>query len=179
MALKDVWIPQDETMDASPEIPNMLASAIIQNETDIKELKDGGGSGGSGEDANVVFVDVTEWFDLDNGELKYKIDQSYRDIYNKLTKQVDDYRTRGITVIARYDGVQGALISDIFYLEDWELDYMTFTSVNGTVVKTLVWNSDETVTITTQTLATTDQIGDIETSLENIIAKYGLGGDAS
>ena len=35
MSLKDTWIPQDTTMDASPDIPNMLADAIIQNESDI------------------------------------------------------------------------------------------------------------------------------------------------
>ena len=40
MSLKNNWIPQDETMDASPDIPNMLADAIIQNETDIQRLKD-------------------------------------------------------------------------------------------------------------------------------------------
>ena len=52
MALKDTWIPQNETMDASPEIPNMLAEGIINNETqidnlqkDIDVLKEAGNSG--------------------------------------------------------------------------------------------------------------------------------------
>lgn len=35
MSLKDTWTPQTETMDAIPDIPNMLADAIIQNESDI------------------------------------------------------------------------------------------------------------------------------------------------
>lgn len=47
MALKDVWAPQNETMDAIPEIPNMLADAIIKNEADIKKLQENGSSGGS------------------------------------------------------------------------------------------------------------------------------------
>ena len=47
MALKDVWTPQNETMDAIPEIPNMLADAIIKNEADIKKLQENGSSGGS------------------------------------------------------------------------------------------------------------------------------------
>ena len=29
MALKDNWTPQDATMDADPEIPNMIADAVI------------------------------------------------------------------------------------------------------------------------------------------------------
>lgn len=45
MSFKDTWTPQDTTMDASPDIPNMLADAIIQNEADIKELRGNGGSG--------------------------------------------------------------------------------------------------------------------------------------
>lgn len=46
MAFKDVWVPQTKNMDALPEIPNMLADAIIKNEADIKELRESGGSGG-------------------------------------------------------------------------------------------------------------------------------------
>lgn len=42
MSLKDTWTPQDTTMDASPDIPNMLADAIIQNEEDIADLKENG-----------------------------------------------------------------------------------------------------------------------------------------
>lgn len=40
MPLKQTWIPQDKKMDASPEIPNKLADAIIQNEEDIKQLRE-------------------------------------------------------------------------------------------------------------------------------------------
>ena len=32
MSLKETWIPQDATMDASPDIPNMLADAVIKLE---------------------------------------------------------------------------------------------------------------------------------------------------
>ena len=38
MAFKDKWIPQDETMDASPDIPNMLADAIIESEEHIEMI---------------------------------------------------------------------------------------------------------------------------------------------
>lgn len=38
MAFKDKWIPQDETMDASPDIPNMLADAIIESEENIEMI---------------------------------------------------------------------------------------------------------------------------------------------
>lgn len=44
MSLKDKWTPQDITMDASPDIPNMLADAIIQNEEAIKKLAASGGN---------------------------------------------------------------------------------------------------------------------------------------
>lgn len=41
MALKDIWIKQDNSMDANPEIPNMLADAIIELE---KKQGQGGGT---------------------------------------------------------------------------------------------------------------------------------------
>lgn len=38
MSLRDTWTPQDATMDASPDIPNMLADAIIDAEENIKMI---------------------------------------------------------------------------------------------------------------------------------------------
>lgn len=45
MALKDNWIRQDNTMDADASIVNQIADAVIQNEEDIKDLKENGGGG--------------------------------------------------------------------------------------------------------------------------------------
>ena len=45
MALKDTWTPQDDTMVAGPEVVNIIADAVIQNEEDIKDLKENGGGG--------------------------------------------------------------------------------------------------------------------------------------
>ena len=64
MAFKDIWIPQDKTMDASPDIPNMLADAVIANEEELKKLRDEGGTGGgsysdwSDEEKQAVVDDV-------------------------------------------------------------------------------------------------------------------------
>ncbi len=75
MSLKDIWIPQDETMDASPEIPNVLAGAIIQNEVDIDKLKENAGSGnGSIENAAVVagrlLITLSDGREIDAGYVK-------------------------------------------------------------------------------------------------------------
>lgn len=61
MALKDTWIDQDETMDASPEVVNSIARAVIKNEEDIAEIKENGGTGGGGgEDGFSPLATVTQ-----------------------------------------------------------------------------------------------------------------------
>lgn len=61
MPFKDTWIDQDETMDASPEVVNSIAHAVIKNEEDIAEIKENGGTGGgSGEDGFSPLATVTQ-----------------------------------------------------------------------------------------------------------------------
>ena len=91
MAFKDIWISQDETMDASPDIPNMLADAIIQNETDIKSLKDNG-DGSSGSELFVI-----QW----NGA---KGNKTYQEISQAVTERKTPVLYQGDKCIATFSG---------------------------------------------------------------------------
>ena len=97
------------------------------------------------------------------------------------------------------------LVRDVFYLRSWEIGHFEFVSTNRAEIKTLICEleDDEVWTLSKKTLATKEelddaisglrtdidlkalygyidtQIGDIETSLDNVASKYGLGGDAS
>lgn len=59
MSFKDTWIDQDETMDASPEVVNSIARAVIKNEEDIAEIKENGGTGGGGGESEVYIITGT------------------------------------------------------------------------------------------------------------------------
>lgn len=129
MAFKDIWIPQDETMDANPDIPNMLADAIIQNETDIKSFKDnGGGSGGS-----ELFV--IQW----NG---VKGDKPYQEVSQAIAERKTPVLYQGDKCIATFNGmIAGNTISftnfDIlgisevieYLLYEWDLWYVVQSSI--------------------------------------------------
>jgi hypothetical protein len=112
MALKDVWTPQNETMDAIPEIPNMLANAIIQNETDIKELKDGGGSGST----QIMFVEIAENIEADNPH--YEFARSF--------EEIRDWLMNGGYVIGVIGGNGSGNLA--FYATQWLIDSVTFTT---------------------------------------------------
>lgn len=158
MSLKDTWTPQDTTMDASPDIPNMLADAIIQNEEDIADLKENGVD--ASVEPEIMFVGLNN---------SYEPNKTYNDVYYWLCGDENKERT----AIMVYS-IDNDLINDIFYLRDWEMDYMTFVSAKNNVIKTLTWKYDNTCSLTATTLATEDTldeaIGDIETALDNIIA---------
>lgn len=88
MALKDTWIPQDETMDANPDIPNMLADAIIQNEADIKKLREDGGLGSF----------VIQW----DGE---KGDKTYQEVSQAIAERKIPILYQGDKCIATFNGM--------------------------------------------------------------------------
>lgn len=142
MPLKDIWIPQDKTMDAIPEIPNMLASAIIQNEADIKELKDDGGAG----NAQIMFVEIAEVFESDN--LYYEFARPFEEIRDWLMNggyvigKVGSGDICGITYYAT------AWFSDAVYFSD----FIKVTSPSTSEHTELIFWQDESVEIRSHSL---------------------------
>lgn len=142
MALKDIWIPQNETMDASPEIPNMLANAIIQNEIDIKELKDDGGSGST----QIMFVEIAEVIEADS--FHYEFARPFEDIR--------DWLMNGGYVIGKVGS--GSICAITYYATAWFVDAVYFSNfINATSPSIsehteLIFSQDESVEIRSHSL---------------------------
>ncbi len=144
MSLKDTWTPQDTTMDASPDIPNMLADAIIQNEEDIADLKE------NGVGSSDVFA--IQW-DGSTGDKTFdEIVAAYNEGKNVYLK---------------------ATLSDV----EWVLPLggintskILFNTVSYLISAQAQVNPDNVWTIFMKDLVSKEDLSDIETALDNVIA---------
>lgn len=153
------------------------SEAIVEQYADVleqwkQELENSSGGGGSGERDMVIITEV----DLENMSIRKTSSYTYKDIDEAyaLGKQIKLY--------GRIIDTNGQTIFMDLQTYDPQFQEFCFSTVYGSVSVCVYIRSDDTICFTLSPFVyeenLTKAIGDIEAALDNIITKYGLGGDS-
>lgn len=153
------------------------SEAIVEQYADVleqwkQELENSSGGGGSGERDMVIITEV----DLENMSIRKTSSYTYKDI--------DEAYALGkrIKLYGRIIDTNGQTIFMDLQMYDPQLQEFCFSTVCDSISVRVYIRSDDVIWFTLSPFvyeeSLTQTIGDIETALDNIITKYGLGGDS-